>query len=593
MVSVPSILIALLTLTSWTFAANAHRSVRKPADGKAFYTVYPSDSVSVSTTEDFVKKTVGTDGLLPSTDDSKNFVSWIVEASPAEVDMLNSNTAIHRVVHFDPPNKRDEAVVQQLADRDDAVQTFAVFPVDRKDADKCAKTEKFMKDLINDDYYPHPFVYKNQTYYWTLKMTNAQRDEVAKGPGIRRIEADHKVELARAMPPNPSPVAQLSDSRKYRTFDDAAQMMGQESIANMQSSIGSIRDLNKLTNYVYESHQGDGSYVYHMELGVAFKNQASEFPNVVPDQQHLQPDLAKQLNWKPWEDHAPPKAHGTCTADKAVGAKYGSSKKAKLVVVQSGELGLLEINDATRKILADITDKADRKKKSVVSISMTGDPADPDSDIQDLLEESLQELFALDVPVITASGNDRKNEPDVDTIPAQWARSEYPLIVVGSVDFDGKRSDFSQGGAQVTIHAPDKDVTCVPESGNEPSTGRSGTSFATPLVAGEVSNLLSYETVPLDTSDGSLVKSLRQYLAEDKASWKRVEETAIWNGVDEAHNPTVAGFGGNSGGGSGGGSSNTPPPLHKECTGLRSKKYVSQPELKRLIEDEFCPIAVK
>ncbi|KAK6065487.1 subtilisin-like protease [Seiridium cupressi] len=415
MVSVPAILIALLTLTSWTFAADAPRSVRKPADGKAFCTVYPSDSVSVSTTEDFVKKTVGTDGLLPSTDDSKNFVSWIAEASPAEVDMLNSNTA------------------------DDAVQTFAVFPVDRKDADKCAETEKFMKDLINDDYYPHPFVYKNQTYYWTLKMTNAQRIEVAKGPG--------------------------------------------------------------------------------------------EFPNVVPDQQHLQTDLAKQLNWKSWEDHASPKAHGTCTTDKAVGAKY-ESKKAKLVVVQIGELGLLEINDATRKILADVTDKAGRKKKSVVSIYMTGDPADPDSDIQDLLEESLQELFALDIPVITSSGNNRKNEPDVDT-----------------------------GGIQVTIHAPGKDVTRVPESGSEPSTGRSGTSFATPLVAGEVANLLSYETVPFDTSDGSLVKNLKQYLAEDKASWTRVEETAIWNGVNEAHTLTVAGSGGNSGGGSGGGSSNTPPPL--------------------------------
>ncbi|KAK6086220.1 subtilisin-like protease [Seiridium cupressi] len=441
MVSVPAILIALLTLTSWTFAADAPRSVRKPADGKAFCTVYPSDSVSVSTTEDFVKKTVGTDGLLPSTDDSKNFVSWIAEASPAEVDMLNSNTAIHRVVHFDPPNKRDEAAVQQLADRDDAVQTFAVFPVDRKDADKCAETEKFMKDLINDDYYPHPFVYKNQTYYWTLKMTNTQRIEVAKGPG------------------------------------------------------------------------SDGSYVYPMELGVAFKSQASEFPNVVPDQQHLQTDLAKQLNWKSWEDHASPKAHGTCTTDKAVGAKY-ESKKAKLVVVQIGELGLLEINDATRKILADVTDKAGRKKKSVVSIYMTGDPADPDSDIQDLLEESHQELFALDVPVITSSGNNRKNEPDVDTVPA-----------------------------------------------HEPSTGRSGTPFATPLVAGEVANLLSYETVPFDTSDGILVKNLKQYLAEDKASWTRVEETAIWNGVNEAHTLTVAGSGGNSGGGSGGGSSNTPPPL--------------------------------
>ncbi|KAK6193479.1 hypothetical protein LQW54_012417 [Pestalotiopsis sp. IQ-011] len=180
---ISSILIALLTFTSWNFAANAPHPTRQVAEGKALYTVYPSDSVSVSTIEDFVKKIVGTDGLLPSTDDGKNFVSCIVEASLAEVEALLSNTAIHRVVHFDRPDKRDEAVVQQIADRDDAVQTFAVFPVDRKDAKKCAETEKFMKNIINDDYYPHAFVYNDQTYYWTMKMTKTQRDEVAKGPG--------------------------------------------------------------------------------------------------------------------------------------------------------------------------------------------------------------------------------------------------------------------------------------------------------------------------------------------------------------------------------------------------------------------------
>lgn len=249
--------------------------------------------------------------------------------------------------------------------------------------------------------------------------------------------------------------------------------------------------------------------------------------------------------------------------------------------------------------MADVTVRADRKKRSVVSISMIGDPADPESDVQELLEESLQELFELDVPVITGSGNNRRNAQDVDTVPAQWARPTYPLIVVGSVDFDGKRSDFSQGGTQVTVHAPGKDVTCVPETGSEPSRGRSGTSFAAPLVAGEVANLLSYETVPLDTSDGSLVKNLRQYLAEDRASWKRVDQPAIWNGVDEAHGPTAAGSGDDSddgssdSGSSGDGSSNTSPPLHKECAGLGSRKYVSRSELKRLIEDEFCPAAVK
>lgn len=41
-----------------------------------------------------------------------------------------------------------------------------------------------MTNIIKDDYYPHAFVYNDLTYYWTLKMTNAQRDEAAKGPWV-------------------------------------------------------------------------------------------------------------------------------------------------------------------------------------------------------------------------------------------------------------------------------------------------------------------------------------------------------------------------------------------------------------------------
>lgn len=91
--------------------------------------------------------------------------------------------------------------------------------------------------------------------------------------------------------------------------------------------------------------------------------------------------------------------------------------------------------------------------------------------------------------------------------------------------------------------------------------------LATPIVAGQIANLLSYDQIPIDTSNGNLVRNMRDYLKENPAAgWTRSGDTRVlWNGVTEADNPRM-----------------------KTCAGLGANKYVARETLRAAIQDDFC-----
>ncbi|KAF5549796.1 subtilisin [Fusarium mexicanum] len=211
----------------------------------------------------------------------------------------------------------------------------------------------------------------------------------------------------------------------------------------------------------------------------------------------------------------------------------------------------------------------ERRKKSVVTMSLTlGRDWDEDDNLKDFTK-LFQYLFDMDVPLVCISGNFEEGfeEPDVDEYPPLMEGPDLPLIVVGSVDSAGKLSEFSKGGPHVTLHAVGDSIECLPRDSKDP-VERAGTSYAAPQVAGEIANLLSYEKVPLDTSDGNLVKNLKAYLQSDAASWERYPGIRVlWNGVREENNQKET----------------------VKCNGLETDRYIEREEVKHLIEDEFCP----
>jgi len=94
-----------------------------------------------------------------------------------------------------------------------------------------------------------------------------------------------------------------------------------------------------------------------------------------------------------------------------------------------------------------------------------------------LIEDALRYAYNRGVIAVAASGNDGLNYVGYP------ASSPY-TIAVGSVDAAGNRSTFSNYGSDLDFTAPGEDVTNTIPNGAY-GTG-SGTSFATPYVAGEL-----------------------------------------------------------------------------------------------------------
>lgn len=209
------------------------------------------------------------------------------------------------------------------------------------------------------------------------------------------------------------------------------------------------------------------------------------------------------------------------------------------MVVQLYDITPSEIIETFELIAADIRAKPDRKKKSVVTMSMWLGKSIMGFEEQTLLKYAIQTLFRLDVPVVVCAGNDAliPGREEVDTSPAVFADDKFPLIVVGSTDHGGALSSFSQRGPHVTLHAPGRDSTCLLSYSSKPFTF-DGTSFATPIIAGQIANLLSNPPPELDTTvDGAVVKNVWDYLRSDYGSWERFPGIrVIWNVVTEKDN---------------------------------------------------------
>ena len=169
-----------------------------------------------------------------------------------------------------------------------------------------------------------------------------------------------------------------------------------------------------------------------------------------------------------------------------MGTTYGVAKGASLVdlkVLQRSGSGYQSDFISAIDDLASLK-RANPSGKYVLNASLGGPFYQP-------VNSALAALVATGVTAVVAAGN---NDPDACSIsPA----SEPSVITVGSTDQTDARSDFSDIGTCLDLFAPGSSILSATNTGDSDTAILSGTSMASPHVAGVAAVMLQLGFNPM------------------------------------------------------------------------------------------------
>jgi len=163
--------------------------------------------------------------------------------------------------------------------------------------------------------------------------------------------------------------------------------------------------------------------------------------------------------------------HGTHCSGTMAGTSYGVAKRANLVAVKVlGDNG----SGTTADVIAGVNWVAAQHSgadRSVANMSLGGGASTA-------LDNAVNSMVTKGVHTAVAAGNDNANACNYS--PARAANA----VCVGSTDNADRKSSFSNWGTCVEIHAPGTSITSAWIGTNSASRTISGTSMASPHVAG-------------------------------------------------------------------------------------------------------------
>lgn len=212
------------------------------------------------------------------------------------------------------------------------------------------------------------------------------------------------------------------------------------------------------SKYTYPDQAGEGVTAYVIDTGVRithqdFEGRASHGYDAVDDD-----DTADDGN-----------GHGTHVAATVAGAAHGVAKKADIVAVR-----VLDDNGSgtTEQVIAGIDWVTENHEGPSVANMSLGGAADP------ALDAAVQKAIASGVTFAVAAGNE-----SADAGQGSPARVPEALTVASSTK-DDAQSDFSNFGTAVDLYAPGSEITSAWNDSDEGTRTISGTSMASPHVAG-------------------------------------------------------------------------------------------------------------
>ncbi|KAF4972706.1 hypothetical protein FSARC_771 [Fusarium sarcochroum] len=221
-------------------------------------------------------------------------------------------------------------------------------------------------------------------------------------------------------------------------------------------------------SYIYDASAGEGTFSYVLDSGLFAQHNDFEGRAV----------LAYDATGGEKTDHS----HGTHVAGIIGGKTYGVAKKTSLLGVQvtGTEIGQLSwILDALSWTSNDVLSKG-RVGKSIINMSIT-------TTSSTIVNEAVKSIIDSGIPVIVAAGN--SNADAADYSPANLPEA----ITVAASNRNFRRWSASNWGSTVDLFAPGQDIPSTwVGSANEVYT-TSGTSMASPYVAGVAAYLLGLE----------------------------------------------------------------------------------------------------
>ncbi|KAB8304118.1 hypothetical protein EYC80_003538 [Monilinia laxa] len=234
-------------------------------------------------------------------------------------------------------------------------------------------------------------------------------------------------------------------------------------------------------SYIYDSSSGSGVTVYIIDTGIY--TQHSEFET----------RATFGANFVPGSPDTDENGHGTHCAGTVGGKTYGVAKAARLVGVKVLDRDGSGSNSGIIEGIQWVTRNAPRN--SVISMSLGGG-------YSRATNSAVKSAVDAGITVVVAAGND--NSDARNHSPA----SEPDAVTAGATDSNDNRASFSNYGPVLDIFAPGVNVLSAWIGGANSSKSISGTSMATPHIAGLSAYLISLEKLSTPSAVITRLKNL-------------------------------------------------------------------------------------